>query len=39
MFFTRNVDFYIFEPHKCKMNENYSKTLLAYGPLKCSRLG
>ena len=37
--FTRNDDFYIFEPKKCKMNENYSKTLLTYDPLKCSRLG
>ena len=22
-FFTKNVDFYIFEPKECKMNENY----------------
>ena len=22
-FFTKNIDFYIFEPQKCKMNENY----------------
>ena len=26
IFFTKNVDFYIFEPQKCKMNENYPET-------------
>ena len=35
IFFTKNVDFYIFESQKCKMNENYPETLLNFGPLKC----
>ena len=38
-FFTKNVDFYIFEPQKCKIYENYPETLLIFGPLKCLWLG
>ena len=34
--FLKNVDFYVFEPLECKMNENYPETLLNFGPLKCS---
>ena len=37
--FTKNIDFYIFESQKCKMNENYPKTLINFAPLKCSYLG
>ena len=36
LFFTGNVDFYIFEPQECKMNENYPKILINFAPLKNS---
>ena len=39
IFLQKNVDFYIFESQKCKMNENYPATLLNFGPLKCSWSG
>ena len=40
-FFTRNVNFYIFEPQKCSMNEkkNYLKKLISFASLKYSQLG
>ena len=39
LFFSqKNVDFYIFESQKCKMNENYPETLINFGPLNCSWL-
>ena len=33
-FSTKNVDFYIFEPKKCKMNENYPETSLKWSIVK-----
>ena len=36
LFHKKNVDIYIFESIKCKMNENYPEILLNFGRLKCS---
>ena len=39
IFFTKNVDFYIFELQKWELNENFSEIIKNFAPLKCSLLG